>query len=148
MKDTTDFEPRKLRHLASSLSFRYTAVAHSPDRTPPVDFSPRNRYRARRRTINARRRRITVIAGGIALALLGIGLTVWRLRAQPSKPPALPLAPTGVAHTTALPTMLARATAALPSAPDAPDDQAAVPTVATPDVPPAPATFFDDRRLT
>lgn len=107
-----------------------------------MDSSPRQRYRARRLSIELRRRRIALIAGGILLVLA----IILAYRRQPTPPPLIPailratstpapLASTAVATVVGVPTAVAVASG------DAPTP---VPTVA----PIAPASFFDDRRLT
>jgi len=107
-----------------------------------MDSSPRQRYRARRLSIELRRRRIALIAGGILLVLA----IILAYRRQPTPPPLIPvilratstpapLASTAVATVVGVPTAVAVASG------DAPTP---VPTVA----PIVPAPFFDDRRLT
>jgi murein DD-endopeptidase MepM/ murein hydrolase activator NlpD len=92
-----------------------------------------------------RRRRITLVAGGVVLLVLAISLALRRPPAQPPKPlsaelaratsTAAPLAPTAPAPVAGGPTAVADA------ADDSPEQ---LPTA----VPIAPASFFDDRRLT
>src|SRR4051812_5471193 len=108
-----------------------------------MDSSPRQRYRARRLSIELRRRRIALVAGGVLLVLAII--LVYRRQPTPPKPltaliaratsTATPLASTAVAPAVGVPTPVAN------SAGDAPDQ---VPAAA----PEPPASFFDDRRLT
>jgi len=91
-----------------------------------------------------RRRRIALVAGGVLLLVLAIGLAYWR-QPTPPKPlsaliaratsTAAPLPSTAVAQAVGAPTTVADSPA------DAPDQE---PTAA----PIAPASFFDDRRLT
>src|SRR3954447_12054423 len=91
------------------------------------------------------RRRIALVAGGVVLLVLAIGLAYRRQPAQLPKPlsaliaratsTASPLPPTAIVQDVGAPTTIADAPG------DAPD---LVPTVA----PIAPASFFDDRRLT
>src|SRR4051812_13113897 len=92
-----------------------------------------------------RRRRIILAAGGVVLLALAIGLAYRHQQTQPSKPlsaliaratsTAVPLPSTAVAQAVDAPTTVAV------SSGDTPDQE---PTAA----PIAPASFFDDRRLT
>src|SRR5947208_450450 len=75
--------------LAHSPCFRYTGRAHPPDRTVHVDYSSRQRYRSHRRSIEARRRRIALAVGGVALAIILTALAVQR----PTPPALSPHAP-------------------------------------------------------
>ena len=92
-----------------------------------------------------RRRRIALVAGGVVLLALVIGLAYRRQPAQPRKPlsaelaratsTAIPLAPTAVGQAVVAPTAVA----------DSPDDALEqAPTTA----PLVLASYFDDRRLT
>jgi murein DD-endopeptidase MepM/ murein hydrolase activator NlpD len=108
-----------------------------------VDHTPRHRYRARRQHIEARRRRLALIACGVLLGLAVIGLVYRRLTAQPQSQPAPQATRTSAPSRPLAPTARAIAT----SASATPADQHAQQPAAEPTaVPPAP--FFDDRRLT
>jgi murein DD-endopeptidase MepM/ murein hydrolase activator NlpD len=106
-----------------------------------VDSSPRQRYRARRQSIQTRRRRLALVVGGVALLVLAIGLAYGRRAAQPPKQAAeptarattAPRAPSSVAPEAPTPTAAEDAPAAAPLGPTA--------------APFGPAAFFDDRRL-
>jgi len=76
-----------------------------------VDDSPRHRYRARRQQLEARRRRIALIACGVLLGLAVIGLAYRRLTAQPQPLPAPQAARTAAPSRPLVPT--ARAIAAV-----------------------------------
>jgi murein DD-endopeptidase MepM/ murein hydrolase activator NlpD len=108
-----------------------------------VEQSSRQRYRARRRSIQARRRRIVLAAGGAAL-LIALVVLVLRWPAQPSTPSR------AVQPTSAAPTSTAR------TAPSPKPVAAMPPTVhpgpvegqAVTAAPAASAAFFNDQRFT
>jgi len=110
-----------------------------------VNYSSRHRYRGRRQAIAARRRRFALLAGAAALVLLAIG---WAVRRSANPPVALPTQ-AALAATPALQPTSAGGV-------DAPTAAAQLATVAgRPNpvgrdtaVPPVPAAFFDDRRIT
>lgn len=105
-----------------------------------MDYSSRQRYRSRRRGIEARRRRIALIAGAVVLVLAALGLALRRPAAQPSGSAA----PT---PTKATPTAVAAPAAQAATPTVAADPEAAADAPAEP-APPDAAAFFDDRRFT
>ncbi|MEP7187597.1 MAG: hypothetical protein ABI901_00235, partial [Roseiflexaceae bacterium] len=109
-----------------------------------MDSSPRQRYRARRLSIELRRRRTALLAGGIMLLVLAIILVYWRQPAQPPKPLTVP-----AARATSTPVPLPPTAVAPVGAPTTVADAAGeVLDPAPAGAPIAPAAFFDDRRLT
>jgi hypothetical protein len=108
-----------------------------------VDLSPRQRYRARRQSIESRRRRIVLAIGGVLLLGLVVGLVYRRPATRQPTQPAQPdaRAATAIAPTaTTVGQVVSVPTAAAGQPPAAPAPE---PTTA----PSAPAAFFDDRRL-
>lgn len=109
-----------------------------------MDYSSRNRYRARREALAARRRRLMYAIGAVLLLVMGgSALAWWRLSRSAPNPPLSPTAP-ATTNAVLLPTAAAPANASPTARLDVPTTEAVV-------VPPAPAgaaPYFDDRRLT
>ncbi len=112
-----------------------------------MDYSPRQRYRARRRAANDRRRRLGLLACGVVLILIGLGLAYRRPSAPPSAPVATPAAgaPTAAPQRPSPTNDLAATPRPAAAAPTPPAQAEVLP--GTP-APAAPAPFFDDQRLT
>ncbi|HEU5099222.1 MAG TPA: peptidoglycan DD-metalloendopeptidase family protein [Roseiflexaceae bacterium] len=108
-----------------------------------MDLSPRQRYRARRQSIEARRRRVALAISGVLLLGLVIGLAYRRPAARQPAQPAAPAA--------RVPTAVAPAATAVRGAISAPtavaNQPAAAPALEPTPAPAAPAAFFDERRL-
>ena len=111
----------------------YTPHRNIPSRTNTVDYTPRQRYHARRKVLAARRRRLAAIGMAGLLAISAIAWLVWPRTGTPTKISPFVAAPTSGA------VVAASGGAAAPPL----IGGQALPVRAS-----GPARFFDDQRLT